>query len=45
VGSWQSRRTQERTSYTRSVRVVEGEGGGKGLLIAGGGALPSSQRN
>ena len=45
VGAWESRKTGERTSYTRSLRIVENGCGGKGLLSAGGGALPPSEGN
>ena len=45
VGSWESRSTGERTSYTRSLRIVENGCGEKGLLLAGGGALPPSEGN
>ena len=45
VGSWESRKTMERTSYTRSLRIVKDEKWGKGLLLAGGGALPPSEGN
>ena len=45
VGSWESRGTGEGVSYTRSLRIVEDDEGGKGLLIAGGGMLPPSQGN
>ena len=45
VGSWEVRKTEERISYTRSLEIVSDDGGGKGLLLAGGGVGPPSKEN
>jgi hypothetical protein len=45
VGAWESRYTGERVSYTRSLRVIYDQFGGRGLLLAGGGELPPSENN
>ena len=45
LGSWESRATGERVSYTRSLRIIHDEKWDQGLLIAGGGKLPPSNNN
>jgi hypothetical protein len=45
VGSWEAKKTNERTSYSRSLNLVSCTEGAKGLLLADGGSLPPSKEN
>ena len=44
VNGWRKFETQERISYTRSLRILDGTQG-RGLMLAGGGLLPPSENN